>query len=148
VADLIEEIIGDASFEASASNRTVAVAGEADVVILGQPDLLGRAIENVVRNAIKHSPDGGTVAIELGIAGEGRLLRIRVLDRGPGVAPSDLQAIFAPFYRGSNTEKDTDGHGLGLAIALHVVQAHGGTIAARNRNDGGLEVEILLPVKA
>ncbi|HEV7813538.1 MAG TPA: ATP-binding protein, partial [Janthinobacterium sp.] len=144
VADLIGEITGDASFEASVSNRNVIVDGEADVAVTGQPDLLGRAIENVVRNAIKHSPEGGTINIQLDVAGAGRQLRIRVLDRGPGVDAADLNAIFQPFYRSSNTH--TDGHGLGLAIARHVVQVHRGSIAARNRDGGGLEVEIILPL--
>jgi K+-sensing histidine kinase KdpD len=71
-----------------------------------------------------------------------------VLDRGPGVASADLASIFQPFFRASNTQHSTDGHGLGLAIAHHVIGAHGGRIGASLRSGGGLCVEMLLPVKA
>nr|WP_229430023.1 ATP-binding protein [Pseudoduganella umbonata] len=155
VAELLQGIVGDAQFEAATQGRSVAARGTADVVLLGQPDLLARAIENVVRNAIKHSPEGETILVDSAV--DGGVLRIRVLDRGPGVAPQDLQAIFEPFFRSSGTEKDVEGHGLGLAIARQVVQQHGGTIGAANRenaregerNDrtgGGLCVEIALPL--
>ncbi|QGZ42834.1 signal transduction histidine kinase [Pseudoduganella flava] len=143
-AELLDQIVGDAQFEATAQGRVVEAAGTPDVVLLGQPDLLTRAIENVVRNAIKHSPAGGTVVVES--TARGAELRIRVLDRGPGVAPEDLQTIFEPFFRSSGTQKDVEGHGLGLAIARHVVQQHGGAIAAYNRDGGGLCVEITLPL--
>ncbi|GGY39345.1 sensor histidine kinase [Pseudoduganella albidiflava] len=144
VAELLHGIVGDAQFEATAQGRTVAAQGMADVVLLGQPDLLARAIENVVRNAIKHSPAGENIVVEGTV--EGGTLRIRVLDRGPGVAPQDLRTIFEPFFRSSGTEKDVEGHGLGLAIARQVVQQHGGTIGAANRDGGGLCVEIALPL--
>jgi signal transduction histidine kinase len=143
VAELLHGIVGDAQFEAATQGRTVTALGTADVLLLGQPDLLARAIENVVRNAIKHSPEGETIVVE-SAAREGTL-QVRVLDRGPGVAPPDLQAIFEPFFRSSGTEKDVEGHGLGLAIARQVVQQHGGTIDAANREGGGLCVEIALP---
>ena len=146
LADLLDEIVGDAEFEAATHGRAVVQHGAADGCILGQPDLLGRAIENVVRNAIKHSPVGGTIDVEMARDETGSRLCIRVMDRGPGVQAEDLQAIFQPFYRGSSTHKDTDGHGLGLAIAQQVVQQHGGSIAAANRADGGLCVEIALPL--
>jgi signal transduction histidine kinase len=68
-----------------------------------------------------------------------------VLDEGPGVAESELSGIFEPFFRGSGAQS-TDGHGLGLAIAQRVVQAHGGSIKASNRPVGGLCVEISLPL--
>lgn len=145
MADLLDQIGDDASFEAMAQGRSVVREGHADVRVLGQPDLLGRAIENVVRNAVKHSGDGGMVQLQLIAQPETRQLCIRVLDRGPGVAPADLEAIFQPFFRASAVHKDIDGHGLGLAIAQHVVHAHGGSIAASNRADGGLCVEIMLP---
>ncbi|TWI69360.1 signal transduction histidine kinase [Pseudoduganella lurida] len=149
MAELLLQIVGDAQFEAASQGRTVLSHDIADVLLLGQPDLLARAIENVVRNAIKHSPEGGTVVVE-SVARDG-MLRIGVLDQGPGVAPQDLQAIFEPFFRSSGTDKDVDGHGLGLAIARQVVQQHGGTItasnrAASNRAGGGLCVEIALPL--
>jgi two-component system, OmpR family, sensor kinase len=144
VAELLHGIVADAQFEAAAQGRAVTARGTADVVLLGQPDLLARAIENVVRNAIKHSPQGETIVVE-SVADAGTL-RVRVLDRGPGVAQQDLKTIFEPFFRSSGTEKDVEGHGLGLAIARQVVQQHGGTIGAANRDGGGLRVEIALPL--
>jgi len=144
MADLLGQLLEDAEFEATTHGRKLVQHGEGAVIILGQADLLARAIENVVRNAIKHSPMGQTVEVE--IRPEAEQLRIQVLDRGPGVAPQDLKAIFEPFYRSEGTEKDVEGHGLGLAIAQQVVQQHGGAIHAANRESGGLCVEITLPL--
>ncbi|MYN40270.1 HAMP domain-containing protein [Duganella sp. FT109W] len=145
MADLLDQIADDARYEAASQQRSVVQDGEADVQVMGQPDLLGRAIENVVRNAIKHSPDGGEVQLQVRALADTRQLVIRVLDRGPGVSPADLDTIFQPFFRSSNAS--TEGHGLGLAIAQHVIQAHGGSIKASNRAGGGLCVEMVLPVK-
>lgn len=146
IAELIDEIASDARFEAAGRHIEVRLSGEADVMMVGQADLLCRAVENVVRNAIKHSHDGGQVQLELAVLDQGQSVRIAVLDDGPGVVPADIKAIFQPFFRASNNEK-TEGHGLGLAIAQHVVQVHGGKISARNRVGCGLCVEIVLPLK-
>jgi two-component system OmpR family sensor kinase len=70
-----------------------------------------------------------------------------VEDRGPGVRDHELESIFEPFFR-AGSSAGTDGHGLGLAIARRVVQTHGGSIRALNRDSGGLRVEIVLPVAA
>ena len=145
MAELLEQIADDARYEASSQQRSVVQEGEADVMVAGQADLLGRAIENVVRNAIKHSPDGGVVQLQSRTLPDARQLCIRVLDRGPGVAPADLDTIFQPFFRSSSAS--AEGHGLGLAIARHVIEAHGGNIKATNRADGGLCVEMTLPVR-
>ncbi|SDG57225.1 MULTISPECIES: ATP-binding protein [unclassified Duganella] len=145
MADLLDQIADDASYEAASQQRSVVQEGEADVQVIGQPDLLGRAIENVVRNAIKHSPEGGEVQLQVRALPEASQLVIRVLDHGPGVSPADLETIFQPFFRSSNAS--TEGHGLGLAIAQHVIEAHGGSIKATNRAGGGLCVEMILPVK-
>jgi signal transduction histidine kinase len=146
MAELLDEIVADAEFEAASHDRAIELRGSADVAVNGQADLLARAVENIVRNAIKHSPAGGAVRVELDVDEATDRLHIRVLDRGPGVAQGDLQAIFEPFFRSSDTLKDVEGHGLGLAIAQQVVLVHGGSIAARNREDGGLCVEIALPI--
>ncbi|MGF6116487.1 two-component system OmpR family sensor kinase [Janthinobacterium lividum] len=152
IADLVHDIVDDARYEARARLMGIDLAVDAamaDASVTGQPELLARAVENVVRNAIKHSPDGGTVDVELSRLHDGKQewLRIAVLDRGPGVASADLARIFEPFFRASNTQHSTDGHGLGLAIARHVINAHGGSIGASLRSGGGLCVEMLLPVK-
>ena len=152
IADLLHDIMEDARYEAKARQVGIALAGDAsiaDAAVTGRPELLARAVENVVRNAVKHSPDGGTVEVNLSRLHDGKqdLLRIAVLDRGPGVASADLARIFEPFFRASHTQHSTDGHGLGLAIAQHVISAHGGRIAASLRSGGGLCVEMLLPVK-
>ena len=150
IADLLHDIVEDACFEADTRRIGITVSGDADIasaIVHGQAELLGRAVENVVRNAIKHSPEAGVVSVVLSRPADGQQVHITVLDHGPGVAEADLATIFEPFFRASNTEKSTDGHGLGLAIAQHVVKGHGGSIAARNRSSGGLCVEIRLPVK-
>ena len=144
IGELLDEILHDARFEAASNGREVSCSGNADAQLCGQPALLARAIENVVRNAIKHSPPGGKVEVESTC--DARFFRIRVMDSGPGVAQEDLGKIFQPFYRGSSTEKDLDGHGLGLAIAQQVVLQHDGRIAAANRAGGGLCVELSLPL--
>ena len=142
--DLVEEIVADARFEAEPLNRQIEVRGKALVNLRCAPDLLWRALENVVRNAIKHSPEGSTVTIEL--SADINQARIAVLDRGPGVAPAELAAIFEPFYRSTTGAGNVDGHGLGLAIARRVIDAHAGTISAANREGGGLCVVITLPL--
>jgi two-component system, OmpR family, sensor kinase len=150
IADLLHDIVEDACYEAGGRQISISIKGDADIgeaIVTGQADLLGRAVENVVRNAIKHSPDGGAVEVAASLLDGGRQVRIAVLDQGPGVAAADLGAIFEPFFRASNTQKSTDGHGLGLAIAQHVIGAHGGTITASNRGSGGLCVEMLLPAR-
>jgi two-component system OmpR family sensor kinase len=143
VMELIEEIAADAAFEAASRQRHVVVSGAARAQIDGTPDLLWRAIENVVRNAIKHSPAQGTV--EIAVEAAPARVHVHVRDRGPGVEPRDLETIFHPFYRSNPLANNIDGHGLGLAIALRVVAAHGGTIVASNRDGGGLQVTISLP---
>ena len=144
IGEVLDEIVHDAQFEAASNGREVRFTGEADAQLSGQPELLARAIENVVRNAIKHSPPGGLVEVET--ARDAHFIRIRVMDTGPGVAQEELGKIFQPFFRSSSTEKNVDGHGLGLAIAQQVVQQHGGRIAAANRAGGGLCVELALPL--
>ena len=140
-ADLVADIAEDARFEAEAAGRKVALDSAEQVLVRGRAELLHRAVENVVRNAVKHTAPGTAVEIELSVAGERAILR--VTDRGPGIAPGEAERIFEPFYRGS---ADPDGFGLGLAIAHGAVAAHAGAIRAANAPGGGLRVEIDLPL--
>jgi len=150
--DLVEicrEVVADAEFEASNAGRGVSVSffgPDKPVIVRGDSELLHRAVENVTRNALRHTANDSPVAIELSIHGAD--VEISIADCGPGVPPDELDAIFHPFYRveGARDRPDgSSGTGLGLAIAQRAVAAHGGTISARNRPEGGLEVRLLLP---
>lgn len=145
--DLVDEVASDARFEAEQTGRSITVSGRAVVTVRGAPDLLWRALENVMRNAVKHSPEGGTVEVKVAAADPGTV-HISVEDRGPGVFEGDLAAIFEPFFRSNASTNNVDGHGLGLAIARRVVEAHGGAITASNRDGGGLSVVVELPIAA
>ena len=146
--ELVDGIALDARFEAGENGPAIEVdiEGELQVNVRGAPDLLWRAVENVVRNAVKHGGAGGRVDIRL--VARGPLVHVDVLDRGPGIFEADLPTVFEPFFRSNPGKNNVDGHGLGLAIAQRVVHAHGGSIVARNRDGGGLQVAIALPVAA
>ena len=149
LAHLAHEIAADADFEARGAGRGVRVeykGADQRIMTRGDGELLRRAIENLTRNALRHTNENSQVTIELGAHGGD--LTLQVKDRGPGVPPEELEAIFRPFYRVEDARERTGtdrGTGLGLAIAERAVRAHGGQIVARNREDGGLCVSIELP---
>lgn len=147
MAELLEGLAEDAQFEAAAAGRGITFEGNPDARVRGNGELLHRAIENVVRNAIRHTAAGSSVEVGCAVDRAGHRLQLTVADRGPGIPPSELQAIFQPFFRCSGGA-GSDGHGLGLTIARQVAEASGGNIAARNRDGGGLVVTLNLPIAA
>lgn len=143
INELLGQLLEDARFEAAASQRDVRLITDAEPEVCGQPELLQRALENVLRNAIRHTPPGSVVEVKTTVDEPQETLRITILDQGPGVAEDELPEIFEPFHRGKSP---TDGYGLGLAIARRVLEMHGGTIRAQNRPEGGLRVDMTLPL--
>ena len=111
----------------------------------GDRELLWRAMENLLRNALRHTdPDNGVI---LNLERERKQVHLSVRDFGPGLPEGELQKIFEPFYRVQESrDRGSGGHGLGLSIAANAVRRHGGRIAARNANDGGLIVQVSLPL--
>jgi len=140
LTNLVQEVANDADFEARARGRRVILKQADACTTEGYEELLRSAVENVVRNAVRHTAEGTAVEISLRNASQITLL---VRDHGPGVPESMLPEIFLPFRRVS--ADNHDGAGLGLAIAQRAVAVHGGTIHAANVPEGGgLMVEIVL----
>ena len=149
LADLVYEVVENAEFEIGGSTRSVRLAECAPCVATVVPEWLRRAVENVVRNALAYTADGTAVKVSLRQDATNAVILVR--DRGPGVPEAELTDIFRPFYRVSRArERETGGAGLGLglAIAARAVHSHGGSIVAANNADGGLTVEIRLPLRA
>jgi two-component system sensor histidine kinase CpxA len=147
VDEVIDEVVRDANFEGAAKGCTVDVIGAAKCSINGNRELVRSAIENVLRNAVRYSPQDGRVEVSVEHGGMGLVLSIR--DRGPGVPASDLERIFEPFYRvAESRDRDSGGEGIGLAITSQVMRAHGGSAKADNRGGGGFEVRLTLPPSA
>lgn len=143
---LLAEVVADARFEAQTKGVAIDLENCDGILIRGRAELIYRAVENVIRNAVRHTPVNGTVAVAARVEGSGPLLSIEVLDHGPGVPQEELSAIFEPFFRGGNRKSGAQkGYGLGLAIAQRAVVAHGGTIGAQNLPDRGFCVRIELP---
>ena len=106
--------------------------------------LLTRAVENLLDNALRHTPVGGTVRVEW--SGSDSTVSISIRDTGPGIAEADLPQLFDPLYRGeSSRNRKTGGAGLGLTIARRIVEAHGGTLVAANNPEGGAVFTVTLP---
>jgi two-component system sensor histidine kinase CpxA len=144
--ELLREVAEDTAWEAELRKvRIVARIGE-HATVRGDRELLRRAIENVVRNALRYAPENSTV--EIGLESSKDSARIRVRDEGPGVAEENLEQIFQPFFReDSSRNAATGGVGLGLAITYRAIHLHHGQVRARNAAPG-LMVEIELPVAA
>jgi len=144
LAYIAANIAEDARFEAEASGRRVRVSVPDGLFLEGNAELLHRAVENIVRNAVKYTAPGSEVAVALREEGARAVLEVR--DRGPGIPEAELSRIFEPFYRvGGDNAK---GFGLGLAIAQLALHAHRGAIRAFNAPGGGLSVEIALPLNS
>lgn len=149
LADLIHEVVENVNYECKAEGIdgvSVVAQINASPVTLGHAGAMISAIENIVRNAVHHSPPGSEVTIHLSKDDESALIEIR--DGGPGVDEEDLHRLFEPFFRTreSVASKNERGSGLGLAIAERAVRINGGTISAHNHPDGGLLVRISLPL--
>ncbi len=142
LTNLVQEVANDGDFEARARARSVLIRQADACTVNGFEDLLRSAVENVVRNAIRHTAQGTAVEISLQETHSRALLRVR--DYGPGAPESMLSEIFLPFRRVANG--NSEGAGLGLAIAERSVNVHRGTIRAMNAPEGGLIVEIELPL--
>lgn len=146
--ELVREIAEDAQYEARSRNRDISFVTE-PCTIEGDREVLHRAVENVVRNAIAYTAENSAVEItqKRSIEKEKGCAVVSVRDHGPGVPEEDLAKIFHPFYRvDQGRGKETGGTGLGLAITESAIRMHNGTVRADNSPDGGLVIEINLPL--
>jgi two-component system sensor histidine kinase CpxA len=140
---LLQELVADCALEADAYGCRLSLQTVRGVIVTGDRELLRRACENILRNAIRHAPMESAVEAELGRHDGHAVVTIR--DHGPGVPREALEEIFKPFYRvEGDRDRSSGGIGLGLAIARRAIELHQGTVTAFNA-DSGLVVAIELP---
>jgi len=143
IEQLAAETIERFAAQAERKRQTIEVDVAASLSVLADVELVGRALGNLLHNAIKFTPDEGRVRLRAyPQAGDAV---IEVSDTGPGVPPEDLPRVFERFFRGDRARAG-GGTGLGLAIAKHVVEAHGGRIWAENAPGQGAIFRFTLPV--
>src|ERR1019366_6604417 len=134
--ELLETLLDNARVEAEPPSISVQIKAPAALSVEGDRELLFRAIENVLRNAVRFSPNGAVV--ELAAERGADQVVVRVTDHGPGVPPASLERIFEPFFCVARArDRDSGGYGIGLAITARVAALHGGSVRARNNPDGG-----------
>jgi signal transduction histidine kinase len=140
--ELIAGIAADAAIEAEQRGCRVETGGLTPFELQADPELLRRAFENVLRNAVRYTPEGG--AVELKMQTSDSCATVTVRDQGPGVPDEALARIFDPFFRvETDRDRSSGGVGLGLAIAKRAIELHHGQISAGNAHPG-LRVEIKL----
>ena len=142
--ELLKSLVDDAQFEAKDSGSVIQLqlddALHEGIIIQSRGELLLRAFDNLIRNALQHAGRGCHIDIEVHQELDDMLV-IEIADNGPGVADNNLASIFQPFFRSNNNPGD----GLGLAITKRAIEVHGGTISAYNRPTGGLCMHVRLP---
>ncbi len=145
LVELVREALHDAEIEAEAKRLQLICPQAGPIPVPLNEDLFYRAVDNVLRNAIRHSPEGGTIAIRFAVAAA--QVALEISDQGPGVPPEECERIFEAFYRVSTArERQTGGAGLGLALTARVAKLHGGTVEAHNVAPHGLMIVITLPL--
>lgn len=142
--EILEEVVADSRFEGETEGKKVEAICEESLLVVGDREILRSALENLVRNALVHTPPGTSVSVR-GWK-EGGKVFVSVADDGPGVPQEDLEKIFLPFYRGKG--KGGEGAGLGLAIVQRAAEMHGGGVRAENGDDGGFVVTAEFPALA
>lgn len=144
--DLLTDLVDVVNYEVPEGKPGLAWTPAEPCVLHGDRELLWRAVENLLRNALRHTDPERGVRLTLEPARKKSNVLITVRDFGEGVPEAELEKIFEPFYRVQESrDRGSGGHGLGLSIAANAVHRHGGTIEARNAPDGGLVVQISLP---
>lgn len=142
---ILAGIAEDANFEGRNAEKSAIITRTEDCWVHGNASLLRSCIENIVRNAIRYTAPQTSIEISLTWSSPS-IAHLMIEDHGPGVPNNALPRLFEPFYRVSEArERESGGSGLGLSIAQKVVTLHGGRISARNRDGGGLILEIQLP---
>jgi signal transduction histidine kinase len=144
LADLVRTIIDDVHVELGDEDILVRQTGPERCTLEADAALLHSAIENIVRNAVRFTPEGSMV--EVALAETESRIRLTVEDQGPGVPEAALAQLFDPFFQvDESRQHGNGGSGVGLAIARRAIQLHGGSIKAENRTGGGLRVVVDLP---
>jgi two-component system sensor histidine kinase CpxA len=144
LAEILDAVMQDCTVEAELRGCSLEMSGLSEGEVMGNRELLRRALENVVRNGIRYSPEKSIVAIS--VTENGRDATIAVRDHGPGVPADTLARIFEPFYRVEEARNSNGGgSGLGLSIAKRAIELHHGHIVAQNASPG-LRVEITIPL--
>jgi signal transduction histidine kinase len=134
-------------YQRSTTRHTIRVKAETEVVGIWDPVRLNRVVSNLVDNAVKYSPDGGTIRLTVGRDGEdGREAVITIRDEGLGIPDGDLPHIFDRFRRGSNVGDGIAGIGIGLASVRQIIEQHGGRVSVESWVGQGTEVKIRLPL--
>jgi two-component system sensor histidine kinase CpxA len=145
VVDLVQNVVHDAELEGQEADKQILLDAPASLLLELDSGLIQRAVENVIRNALRYTGEGTIITVRILSESDG--VRITVDDQGPGVPPNAIGQIFEPFYRVSDSRSTRSGSGgIGLAIAERSIRLHGGSITARNRDGGGLRIEIVLPM--
>lgn len=142
LVSLLEGVVDDADFEGSAKGVHVSLTAPNEAIVNMHTESLLRAIENLIRNALRFSASGQEVKVA--VVPQGDKLLVTVTDAGPGMKPEELTQLFEPFVRGKD-QATGNGFGLGLAIAKRAVERHGGTLSAVNIEPHGLQMRIELP---
>ena len=141
---LLRKLCDDANFEGTSGNREVVfTSAVTEALVATSGDLLHKSFENILRNALTHTPENSRVSVSL--ERDDDQVTVRITDQGPGVPEAQLDRIFDEFYRvDSARTRESGGYGLGLSIARRVIQGHGGRIRAENTGSG-LAVSVTLP---
>jgi two-component system sensor histidine kinase CpxA len=146
LTELLKDIVKDSDIEAKVRGCEIKLACPELLTLQGDYELLRRAVENVVRNAVRYAPP--LTNVEVDVIATDTAVEIHIRDYGPGVPEAALPRLFHPFFRVDNTRDSTSGGtGLGLAIAQRAVAVHSGSISATNSHPG-LLVTISIPTRA
>jgi two-component system OmpR family sensor kinase len=143
ITDLASQAVADA--RATAPTRPVVLESPDGLMVLGDPDSLHQVLGNLMSNALIHTPDG--TPIELAVHRDGPDAVVEVIDHGPGLPPGAEEHVFERVWRADGARtRGAGGSGLGLSIVREIVHAHHGSVGAQNRDGGGAQFTVRLPV--